>query len=649
MALVIYALLGLAGLSTVTPQAGRCYTPQRVRVKCDSNDRYRSITGACNNLENPEWGTAGRELVRLLPANYEDGRDEPRGGLNSRSLPNPRWMSQKNHPDEDLPDSRYTHMVMQFGQFLDHDITLTPKDEQLNCCKDATDARCFVIPIPPRDRFYSWVNLTATCMNLVRSTPVCKRSERQQYNAITTFVDASNVYGSDRDHAAVLRTYRGGLLASNTASAQLPTMEALNIRPNARRLRPQTQADFVAGDERVNEHPFLTSMHVLFMREHNRIAEELGRHLPEALRQDELIYQETRRLVGAEMQNLVYGEYLPTILGAKYMKKYGLLVDEFSQYDPRMQPDIMNSFAAAAFRFGHSMINSMFMLVSQRKPRNQDKTVTWFWRLREIFDGQKTKGDRLPLENMLEGLISQMPQTCDAYFSTEITNHLFQKNAKRENFGLDLLAINIQRGRDHGLPSYNSFRKRCGLPPLTSWKARPSELDEPYWLKLKEVYEKVDDIDLMLGGVAEKNVRGGAVGATFACIIGEQFKRIKFGDRFFYTHKGPGTHGMARVAKSFILQRTLGDVLCDNSAMLGTQKWVTLQPDTDYNPREKCRDKRKLDLKAIAREIEQEISSPGSREARGRGGERRSGRKGGRHNKKGPLSLPCLTLDCNNV
>ena len=87
------------------------------------------------------------------------------------------------------------------------------------------------------------------------------------------------------------------------------------------------------------------------------------------------------------------------------------------------------------------MINSMFMLVSQRKPRNQvtiivyicqkqccnqpkpqiqlmiledyyfflqDKTVTWFWRLREIFDGQKTKGDRLPLENMLEGLISQV-------------------------------------------------------------------------------------------------------------------------------------------------------------------------------------------------------------------------------------------------
>jgi len=377
------------------------------------------------------------------------------------------------------------------------------------------------------------------------------------------------------------------------------------------------------------------------MREHNRIAKELGRLLPAKLQQDELIYQETRRLVGAQMQNIVYGEYLPTILGAKYMKKYGLLVEEFSEYNPGVQPDIINSFAAAAFRFGHSMVNSMFMLVSQRKPRNTEKTVTWFWRLREIFDGQKTKGDRLPLENMLEGLISQMPQTCDAYFSTEITNHLFQKNARRENFGLDLLAINIQRGRDHGLPSYNSYRKRCGLPPLTSWKSRPSEHDETYWLKLKEVYEKVEDIDLMLGGVAEKNVRGGAVGATFACIIGEQFRRIKFGDRYFYTHRGSQSHGLGRITKSFVLQRTLGDIICDNSLMDSTQKWVTLQPDSDYNPKEKCREKRQLDLEAISREIVTEISDS-SRSSRG-------GRRGGRGLKKGPYSPACLAINCNDV
>jgi len=53
---------------------------------------------------------------------------EPRGGRTVSRLPNPRYISQKNHPDSDNPDSRFTHMVMQFGQFLDHDLTLTPKD-----------------------------------------------------------------------------------------------------------------------------------------------------------------------------------------------------------------------------------------------------------------------------------------------------------------------------------------------------------------------------------------------------------------------------------------------------------------------------------------------------------------------------------------
>ena len=452
---------------------------------------------------------------------------------------------------------------------------------------------------------------------------------RQQYNDLTAFVDGSNVYGSQEEHASVLRTYEDGLLAINTITNQPPTKEQLNLRPERRLLRPETQEDFVAGDNRVNEHPFLTAMHVIFLREHNRVAHQLKKHLPEYLQKDETLYQEARRIVIGEMQNIVYGEYLPTILGAKYMDKYDLLVTETTNYDQRIEPNIFNEFAAAAFRFGHSMINSMFMLVSQRKPRQQSGTGTFFWRLREIFDGQKVKGDRLPLESMIEGLISQMPQTCDAYFSSEVTDHLFQKNKHRENFGEDLLAINIQRGRDHGLPSYNSYRKRCGLAPLTSWNDRPSEHDESFWLNLKEVYDKVDDIDLMVGGVSEKSVRGGAVGPTFACIIGEQFKQLKFGDRFFYTHRDErdGAVGLSQTAKSYVLQRTLGDIICDNTALDSTQKWVTLQPDESYNPFELCSEKRSLDLASIAREIASDLPRQ-SRQVFVNNGRRQRGRQG---------------------
>ena len=270
-------------------------------------------------------------------------------------------------------------------------------------------------------------------------------------------------------------------------------------------MRPETQADFVAGDSRVNEHPFLTAMHVIMMREHNRIAQQLKRHLPPDLRTDEIIYQESRRIVISEIQNVVYGEYLPAILGKKYMDKYDLFIAEKTKYDPDVDPTIFNEFTAAAFRFGHSMVNSIFKLIVKGNLKNS-------WKLRYIFDGQKSREGRLPLESMVEGLISQMPQTCDGQFSSEVTNHLFQKNHQGENFGGDLLAINLQRGRDHGLPSYNAYRKRCGLATLTSWNERPTEQDEVSWINLKDAYEKVDDIDLYLGGVSEKSVIDGVIG-----------------------------------------------------------------------------------------------------------------------------------------
>jgi len=647
-----FILFSLSIHSTLPQQLRTCFLPPRVTSKCDPNERYRTISGSCNNLENPLWGVAGSPLNRLLDPDYSDGIGEPRGGFKAANLPNPRWLSQRNHPDSDNPDTRFTHMVMQFGQFLDHDITMSPRDERIDCCKmDDSDPRCYVIPIPPRDRFYSWVNYTATCLNMVRSTPICQRSVREQYNGITSYVDSSNVYGSSIGLASYLRTYSGGELIMNGLTGQLPTREQLNLRPDQTKIRPEKQDDFVAGDGRVNEHPFLSTMHIIFVREHNRIAKGLQKYLPEKLRTDEIIYHETRRIVGGQMQNIVYGEFLPTVLGAKVMKKYDLLAEETSKYNPRMNPGIVNSFTAAAFRFGHSMVNSMFMLISGQRSKGNH-----FWRLREIFDGQTVEGSRLPLEDMLEGLISQMPQTTDAFFSTEITNHLFQKNQRRENFGLDLLAINIQRGRDHGLPGYNAFRKFCGMSPLSDWSRKPSELTREYWLKLKDVYNKVDDIDLMVGGVAEKNVRGGAVGPTFACIIGEQFRRLKYGDRYFYTHVQDNffAKGLSPVAKSYVLDRTLGDILCENSELQEIQKWVTLQPDTDYNPRSACsaRDA-KMDLAAISQEIEEELTRGPRSASTGtiRLGDDRVPRgptRFGRRIHPGVSNLICLEPDCFN-
>ena len=117
--------------SDISGRLRQCFLklrPEGEPSKCDFSARYRTISGRCNNFAHPEWGSAGQTYRRLLPNAYADRASVPRGGRHPSSLPNPRWISQKNHPDSDNPDYRFTHMVMQFGQFLDHDITLTPKD-----------------------------------------------------------------------------------------------------------------------------------------------------------------------------------------------------------------------------------------------------------------------------------------------------------------------------------------------------------------------------------------------------------------------------------------------------------------------------------------------------------------------------------------
>ena len=83
------------------------------------------------------------------------------------------------------------------------------------------------------------------------------------------------------------------------------------------------------GDSRVNEQFVLTLMHTIWLREHNRVAEELKKANPDVCDElfcdDEIIFQETRRIVIAEYQHIIYNEWLPLILGKKTMLKYGLI------------------------------------------------------------------------------------------------------------------------------------------------------------------------------------------------------------------------------------------------------------------------------------------------------------------------------------
>ena len=154
-------------------RAGTCFPSEELRT-CDAAARYRTFSGWCNNLGRPYWGQANTVLRRLFPATYEDGISKPRSrSLLGTTLPNPRKVSREVHTSESDPDPRYTLMVMQWGQFVDHDLTHSPMvrghANSVLDCRDCESSRehpaCFPIPVPEEDRFFP----STVCIPFTRS------------------------------------------------------------------------------------------------------------------------------------------------------------------------------------------------------------------------------------------------------------------------------------------------------------------------------------------------------------------------------------------------------------------------------------------------------------------------------------------------
>ena len=136
------------------------------------------------------------------------------------------------------------------------------------------------------------------------------------------------------------------------------------------------------------------------------------------------------------------------------------------------------------------------------------------------------------LDEFLVGLATQPRQKYDNIITEEVTNHLFQ--AKNKSFGMDLVALNIQRGRDHGLPGYNAFRELCGLKRVKKFDGFVDLIPKPIVERLKLIYKDVDDVDLFIGGIGESSLPGTILGPVFRCLVGDQFKRTLEGDRYWY-------------------------------------------------------------------------------------------------------------------
>lgn len=466
----------------------------------------RSYDGSGNNIANPTWGMAGTNQSRgPSGAHYTDGI----GGMIDRG--NPRAISNlvSAQTPAGLGNSRnLSSWVWQWGQFLDHDLALV--DDFTN---DHAD-----IAIPTGDTTFDPMGTGTAVMPFTRSVHTGGvGTPRQQQDIDTNYLDASMVYGSDAARADALRSHSGGRLATSAGNF-LPfnTAGLVNAEPTG-----GTNTDpnfFVAGDIRANEQTGLTTIHTIFMREHNRIADQVSAANPGM--SDEAIYQKARHLVGAEIQAITYNEWLPTLLGGNGLGSYG-------GYNPNTDATMNTAFSGAAFRIGHTLLNDQL-------PRfNADGTAFAGGSLNlfQQFFNPFVVTDPGSLDAIVRGFARQQANEIDTQTIDGVRNLLFGGTD-----GRDLIAVNIQRARDHGLPDYNTLRQDYGLVPVTGFDQITS--DPALQAALMAAFGNVGNIDPWIGLFAEDHLPGASVGETEAAIFNDQFGRLRDGDRFFYLNDG---------------------------------------------------------------------------------------------------------------
>lgn len=472
---------------------------------CDTKTPFRTFTGYCNNLRNPTLGQSLTVFARLLPSVYEDGVSRPRAtASNGQPLPNPRTVSTLVHPDISNLHSRYSLMVMQFAQFLDHDLTMTPIHkgfhESIPSCRSCNSPRtvhpeCNPFPVPPRDHFYPEVNVTSgerLCFPFMRSLPGQQNlGPREQINQNTAFLDASQIYG---ENGCICQKLRGQSGRMNSTHHPTRGKELLPLSPSHPECKSESGYCFIAGDGRASEQPGLTAIHTIFVREHNRIVEGLRGVNPHWT--GEQIFQHARRIVSAQNQHISYNEFLPRILSWNAVNLYGLKLlpqGYYKDYNPTCNPAIVTEFAAAAYRIGHSLLRPHIPRLSvNHQPIDPPILLrNGFFKTDMLLQPQM-------MDEIMRGLVATPMETLDQFITGEVTNHLFE-DVKIPFSGIDLVALNVQRARDHGIPGYNNYRALCNLKRAQNWDDLSREIPPEVINRLKRIYPSVDDIDLFPG------------------------------------------------------------------------------------------------------------------------------------------------------
>ncbi|XP_071450360.1 dual oxidase 2-like [Hetaerina americana] len=514
---------------------------------------YPGYDGWYNNIAHPELGAVDTPLLRHVPVSYEDGVYKPSGS----KRPNPLELSEAlmRGDKSSMSISGRTAFMVFFGQQV--------VEEILDAQRPACPPEYFNIPIPKKHPYRKHAPVHSE-MPFLRTrydmrSGYSPNNPRQQLNEITPYIDGGLVYGTSKAWSDQLRRQRDGskwkmapdgLLAS-TADGLFPAYNVENQLPLANPPPPFYHDHFTGnhetfpvsrffklGNPRGNENAFLLSFGVLWFRWHNAIAAHLHQVMPAW--DSERIFSEARKWVIATQQHIIVNDWLPQWLGDK--------LPDYEGYDPHVDPQIEQPFQAAAMRFGHTLVPKGVYLRDYGRYGCSNNLKGWnssfvrtcniYWRPQEPILSNYTSSEFMDIDRLLMGMALQLAEHEDNRIVEDLRGSVF---GPLEFSRRDLMALNIQRARDHGLPDYNTIRQFYGLEKIKSFeyfKSSEKTIDVKILPELIKLYNKsLDDIDLWVGGLLET---AGGPGELFKKIIMHQFKRIRDGDRFWYANHNNG-------------------------------------------------------------------------------------------------------------
>ncbi|CAH1982304.1 unnamed protein product [Acanthoscelides obtectus] len=506
--------------------------------------------GWFNNLAHPDWGSVDSHLVRRAPAAYSDGVYMVGG----QGRPSPRRLSRLFMGGTDgLPSTKNrTALLAFFGQLVSAEVAMASESGcpiemhriDVERCDEMYDKEC------RGDKFIPFHRA-----GYDRKTGQSPNSPREQMNQVSSWIDGSFIYSTSEPWVNTMRSFENGSLLTDSTGT-MPIRNTMRVplfnNPVPHIMKTfSTENLFLLGDPRTNQNPALLALSILFYRWHNTVASRIQTHNPDW--SDEDVFQKARRIVIATLQNIIIYEYLPAFLGEP--------LPPYEGYKPDVHPGVTHVFQSAAFRFGHSLIPPG--LYRRDAQCNFKKTAMGHMAIRLCSTWWDSNGilSNNSIEELLMGMTSQLAEREDSVLCSDVRDKLF---GPMEFSRRDLGALNIMRGRDNGLPDYNTVRAHYNLSKIRNWTDINPQLfkERPELLRLlvAAYSNNIDNVDVYVGGMLESY---GEPGQLFRAVIKEQFIRIRAADRFWFENEAEGIFTKMEIEE--IRKITMWDIIVNST------------------------------------------------------------------------------------